>query len=95
MPDVTFIKRKTLEAADVYTHSIKGVIPPAMGSVTAKKLDKTVPPVSKKEVFGHLLWLCEEIKRAAEAENFGTCRDYMSFINGVLWYMSGKLSEVE
>jgi hypothetical protein len=85
MPDVPYVKRSLLDAADRYEASIKSTLTPTMGNVKPKRLEG--PPTSKEQAVAHLLWLCGQVRREAKEENFLECRANIHFICGALWYM--------
>lgn len=89
MPDVPQIKEKILKAVDNYITLVRFSATPTMGNIKPEKLER--PPTSKEQALSHLLWLCDETRKAANREDFSTCRDHMNFINGALWYMGKKL----
>lgn len=89
MPDVIVIKRNILEYVDTFVGLVKSVVTPTMNPISPVKLEGL--PTSKEEALSHLLWLCEDLRRAAEQEDFVTCRAHMSFIQGALWYMGREV----
>lgn len=85
MPDVTYVKRWLAELADDYAKEVKSVVTPTMNPVKPVKLEG--PPTSKEEALSHLLWLCEQMRAAADDEQFTKSHEHMNFIRGALWYM--------
>lgn len=81
MPDVTYVKRWTLEAIDKYDAELaaKGIEP--------KRSDVSLPISDEAAAYAHLRWMCGEIRKFAEEERFDKCNRWIGFMQGALWML--------
>lgn len=81
MPDVTYVKRWTIEAIDKYDAELaaKGVEP--------KRSDVGQLVTDEAVAYAHLRWMCGQIRQFAEEERFDKCNRWIGFMQGAFWVL--------